>query len=204
MSRPSLRETAYQTLRGWISNEELKEGEVTSETCLAEKMDMSRTPVRAALQQLENEGFLRIVPKHGILILHASAQRISDLLETLSAIILFAYTHNMRSRPHDTMALIAEFMNQLVSAPSAAEIAAAEGGMWGRLIEQSQNQELTRLWHATLDKLQWHHNHRRWKPPYKTDTERELHRLLTAMTEGSESAISALFAYLQLWKKTWS
>jgi len=204
VSRPSLRETAYETIRSWISSGRLAEGTVTSETYLAGQLDMSRTPVRAALQQLENEGFLRIAPKHGILILHASAERVSDLLETLIMLILFAYEHNKETSSAEISDLVRHFMHQLEQSASAPSLVKAEADLWLSLISLSQNRELIRLWHATADKLEWHNNSRRWKPPYRRDTQHQLEQLLSAITVCSESTGSLLLSYLQLWKASWT
>jgi len=165
---------------------------------------MSRTPVRAALQQLENEGFLRIAPKHGILILHASAERVSDLLETLSMLILFAYEHNKETSSAEIADLVHIFMQQLEQSATAPSLVEAEAELWLSLITLSQNRELVRLWHATADKLEWHNNTRRWKTPYRKDTEQLLKQLLYVMTTCSESAGILLLSYLQLWKASWT
>ncbi|SDY02352.1 GntR family transcriptional regulator [Paenibacillus sp. CF384] len=92
MPRQSLRDEAYHIIYEQIIGGALAKGAVTSEVQLSRQLDMSRTPVRAALQQLENEGFLRIIPKHGVLVLDSSAQRVGDLLELLTALLLYAVT----------------------------------------------------------------------------------------------------------------
>jgi len=204
VSRPSLRETAYETIRSWISSGRLAEGTVTSETYLAGQLDMSRTPVRAALQQLETEGFLRIAPKHGILILHASAERVSDLLETLIMLILFAYEHNKETSSAEISDLVHVFLVQLEQSAAAPALVEAEAALWLALISLSQNRELVQLWHVTGDKLEWHNNTRRWKPPYRKDTQQQMEKLLSAMTACSESTGSLLLSYLQLWKASWT
>jgi DNA-binding GntR family transcriptional regulator len=182
----------------------MPEGSVTSETALAEQLDMSRTPVRAALQQLETEGFLRIVPKHGVLILPSSAQRVSDLLETMIALILFTYEQNKTTRQADMAAIADGFLSRFsTSDPESPDsLSRHEGEMWMQWITLSHNEELSRLLHATMNKLRWHGNVRRWKTPYRTETERSLGSLL-ATVASSEHASPCMFAYLHLLKKTW-
>lgn len=204
MSRPSLRETAYLSIRGWIGTDRMPEGSVASETALAEQLDMSRTPVRAALQQLETEGFLRIVPKHGVLILPSSAQRISDLLETMIALILFAYEQNKTTRQADMAAIAGGFLSRFsASDPETPDsLGRHEGEMWMQWVTLSRNGELNRLLHATMTKLRWQGNIRRWKTPHRTETDQCLGRLLTAVTL-SEHVSPYMLAYLHLLKKTW-
>jgi DNA-binding GntR family transcriptional regulator len=57
-SAPSMAERAYEDLTERLSNGELRGGDVILESRLAEKLDLSRTPVRDALTRLEGEGLL--------------------------------------------------------------------------------------------------------------------------------------------------
>ena len=61
----SLPEFVYRQLRLAIRNQELKPGDRLRETELAERLGVSRTPVREALFRLRNEGFLDVEPKTG-------------------------------------------------------------------------------------------------------------------------------------------
>jgi DNA-binding GntR family transcriptional regulator len=56
----SLAETAYEQLKASIFNFELLPGDRFSETDIAGRLDMSRTPVRDALYRLEREGYLQV------------------------------------------------------------------------------------------------------------------------------------------------
>lgn len=57
--KESLTEKAYQMLREAVLSGELKPGETLTEEGVAELLQISRTPVRSALQQLAVEGFLK-------------------------------------------------------------------------------------------------------------------------------------------------
>ena len=54
---------ALLKLRGFILGGEIKAGERMSELALVERLGGSRTPIRAALVRLEQEGLLRTVPR---------------------------------------------------------------------------------------------------------------------------------------------
>jgi DNA-binding GntR family transcriptional regulator len=56
----SLAETAYAKLKAGIFEFELLPGDRFSETEIAERLKMSRTPVREALYRLEREGYLQV------------------------------------------------------------------------------------------------------------------------------------------------
>jgi GntR family transcriptional regulator, vanillate catabolism transcriptional regulator len=57
-----------EILRDWILNGEVSGGERLEEIPLAEKLGVSRTPVRAALTLLANEGLIDYLPKRGYLV----------------------------------------------------------------------------------------------------------------------------------------
>jgi GntR family transcriptional regulator of vanillate catabolism len=54
-----------QTLRGWVLQGILAPGDRLEEVPLAQKLGVSRTPIRAALANLGNEGLLAHQPKRG-------------------------------------------------------------------------------------------------------------------------------------------
>jgi DNA-binding GntR family transcriptional regulator len=58
VQRRCLADDAYEQLRGWIIDGTLAPGEALRDEALAEALGMSRTPVRDALQRLENEGLV--------------------------------------------------------------------------------------------------------------------------------------------------
>ncbi|AUS98465.1 GntR family transcriptional regulator [Clostridium thermosuccinogenes] len=76
-----LREVIFDTLREAIIMGELKPGERLMEVQLAEKMGVSRTPVREAIRKLELEGFVTMVPRRGVQVADLSMKDIIDVLE---------------------------------------------------------------------------------------------------------------------------
>lgn len=58
-------EDIYQTLEYEIVTLKIKPGETISENQLCKRFGISRTPVRAALQRLEQNGFVQIIPCKG-------------------------------------------------------------------------------------------------------------------------------------------
>lgn len=85
MSKPDFTRTqlAYQTLKQLVMENELKPSASYLEAELAERLGMSRTPVREAALQLESEGYLSIRPRHGITVLPISVQDMSEIYELL-------------------------------------------------------------------------------------------------------------------------
>ena len=76
-----LREVIFNTLRDAIIMGELKPGERIMEVHLAEKMGVSRTPVRESIRKLELEGLVTMVPRKGTFVSTLSPKDIMDVLE---------------------------------------------------------------------------------------------------------------------------
>ncbi len=76
-SRP-IREVAYEQLKHAIITGELPAGSRIVETAFAEQLHISRTPLREALQKLENDGLVEYIPHHGVSV---KAFTISDIEE---------------------------------------------------------------------------------------------------------------------------
>ncbi|HIA41856.1 MAG TPA: GntR family transcriptional regulator, partial [Gammaproteobacteria bacterium] len=64
--RKSLTTTAYEQLEELIVTTVLEPGANLSEATLVEQLNIGRTPIREALQKLEREGLIRILPRKGI------------------------------------------------------------------------------------------------------------------------------------------
>lgn len=81
-----LRELIFNTLREAIIIGELKPGERLMEVHLAEKMGVSRTPVREAIRKLELEGFVTMIPRKGAHVAELTVKDIKDVLELRAAL----------------------------------------------------------------------------------------------------------------------
>ena len=81
-----LREVIFDTLRQAIITGELKPGERLMEVQLAEKMGVSRTPVREAIRKLELEGLVEMLPRKGAHVANLSIKDMMDLLEVRACI----------------------------------------------------------------------------------------------------------------------
>jgi DNA-binding GntR family transcriptional regulator len=72
---------AYQQIRRWIVEGRLRPDERLVEQRLAEELDLSRTPVREALRQLQSEGLVEVEPHRGARVRSLSLADIGDLYE---------------------------------------------------------------------------------------------------------------------------
>ena len=81
-----LRAQVYEYLRNELKTENLKPGMFVSMNQIMRNLDISRTPLRDALLQLQNESFVTFLPQRGIRINELSQQDIEDIYEMLGAL----------------------------------------------------------------------------------------------------------------------
>ncbi|MCI8381851.1 MAG: GntR family transcriptional regulator [Lachnospiraceae bacterium] len=76
-----LRDVVFKKLRRAILLEELKAGERLTEIRLADRLGVSRTPIREAMRKLELEGLVVMVPRRGAVVAKISEKNLRDVLE---------------------------------------------------------------------------------------------------------------------------
>lgn len=76
-----LRDVVFQTLREAILRGELKPGERLMEIALAERLGVSRTPIREAIRKLELEGLVIMIPRKGAQVAQITEKDLTDVLE---------------------------------------------------------------------------------------------------------------------------
>ncbi|UCG39006.1 MAG: GntR family transcriptional regulator [bacterium] len=80
----TLREQIASSLRESIIKGELHPGQKLTEPELADRLGISRTPIREAFRQLESEGFLTVIPRRGAVVSSISQEEIEDFYEIKS------------------------------------------------------------------------------------------------------------------------
>jgi len=65
MARPNLQDEVASWVRRAIFSGELKPGERINQDELAERLELSRLPIREAMIALEREGLIRTIPRRG-------------------------------------------------------------------------------------------------------------------------------------------
>ena len=80
----TLREQIVTSLRESIVRGELIPGQKVTEPELAEKLGISRTPIREAFRQLESEGFLTVMPRKGAVVSSMTKKEVEDFYEIKS------------------------------------------------------------------------------------------------------------------------
>ncbi|MDF2791713.1 MAG: GntR family transcriptional regulator [Neobacillus sp.] len=86
----SIREHAYIYLKEMILEGELKAGDRLIERELAGKLGISRTPIREALFRLESQGFVKTVPRKGVVVSNISVSEVIEVFTILASLEVLA------------------------------------------------------------------------------------------------------------------
>ncbi len=92
----SLSEQAYSQLRERIVRLDYAPGDVLREDSLREELGIGRTPIREALQRLEREHFVNVVPRQGIFVTGIDVDELAMLFET--RMVLEPYAARLAAR----------------------------------------------------------------------------------------------------------
>ena len=151
-----LRDVVFNTLRQAILIGELKPGERLMELHLADRLGVSRTPVREAIRRLELEGLVTMIPRKGAEVARITEKSMSDVLEvrrTLDA--LCAELACDRITPESLAALkkACDHFEQCVGTHDAKKIAEADVSLHDIIVEATGNQRLIQMVHNLSEQM---------------------------------------------------
>src|ERR1700723_747311 len=89
LNATSLRDQAYTLLKNTIADTDIYDPQQElrlDERQLTTALGVSRTPIREALSRLEQEGFIRTVPRRGIYIIRKSKREIIEMIQVWAAL----------------------------------------------------------------------------------------------------------------------
>src|SRR5262249_40786706 len=85
----SFRNQAYQALKRAITQMDIygRQGEIRlDERQLSQDLGVSRTPIREAMSLLEQEGFVRTVPRRGVFVVRKTKREIIEMIYVWAAL----------------------------------------------------------------------------------------------------------------------
>jgi DNA-binding GntR family transcriptional regulator len=158
-ARPSepatLADQAYARIKQMVFDFTLMPGDRCSESELAQRLQVSRTPLRQALQRLEREGFLQVVPKVGWQVAPLDFDIFDELYDLRVLIECHAAQQLALAETRPALAALAEVW----LAPPEQRL--ADGTQVGRLDEQfhaqlvqaSGNREMARVHREITERI---------------------------------------------------
>lgn len=76
-----LKKYVYEIIRSRIIHGVYEPGMMIYEQALTQELEVSRTPVREALNKIEQEGFIRIMPKKGVMVKEITVADVGEIFQ---------------------------------------------------------------------------------------------------------------------------
>ncbi|MGG3466940.1 GntR family transcriptional regulator [Neobacillus pocheonensis] len=108
----SLRERVYIHIKDLILEGEFKTGDRLVERELAERLNISRTPIREALFRLESQGFVKTVPRKGVIVADISEKEIIEVFTILSSLEVLAAKLAVQKLDDETSNKISDYIKK--------------------------------------------------------------------------------------------
>lgn len=143
-----LRDVVFNTLRQAILRGKLKPGERLMEIQLANKLGVSRTPVREALHKLEQEGLVLTTPRKGAEVADISAKSLQDVLEVrqaLEALAIQLACDKITEEQIRELEQAAKNFRDVLDSDDVTQIAEADVAFHDVIIIATDNQKLIQL-----------------------------------------------------------
>jgi len=156
MSTVSARDKAYNWIKEAILKRNVAPGQFIVETEISKILGLSRTPIREALQALEAEGLIRLVPRKGALVRDISLQDLEEVFELRILIEQFALRKLIRSRNFSCLERMKERLEaqkQLCRENKSVEFIAVDREFHLYYIKSVDNHRVFRFYDGLRDEL---------------------------------------------------
>ncbi|SNS49686.1 GntR family transcriptional regulator [Rhodococcoides kyotonense] len=156
--RKSLREIAYDAIRTRIVDLTLAPGSRLVERDLATELEVSRIPLREAMQQLQQDGLVVLVPRQGAIVSPFTVDDVRDLFDVRESLEVLAARLAAERADPDALAALAAQLDAARAATAADDkpaIAAANAKFHSMIVEMSANPLLESLLRPLEARVQW-------------------------------------------------
>jgi len=150
----SLKERAYQNIKLQIIRGNLKP--------LSKAMNISRAPIREALNRLEKEGFVTIIPRKGSEVSHITAQMIEDIFEIRETLEVLAIKKSLGKISIEKLEEVGndfkKFINKPVNAENCIQYLSLDKKFHALLIQNCSNKKLIEILDSFQEQIHWLRN----------------------------------------------
>lgn len=143
-----LRDVVFNTLRRAILKGELKPGERLMEITLADKLGVSRTPIREAIRKLELEGLVVMAPRKGAKVASITERDLSDVLEVRKGMEVLAISlacKRITGEELEKLETIEQSFQKLIESGNLTELAEMDVKFHDTIYQATNNQRLVQL-----------------------------------------------------------
>ena len=143
-----LRDVVFNTLRRAILKGELKPGERLMEITLADKLGVSRTPIREAIRKLELEGLVVMAPRKGAKVASITERDLNDVLEVRKGMEVLAISlacKRITGEELEKLETIEQSFQKLIESGNLTELAEMDVKFHDTIYQATNNQRLVQL-----------------------------------------------------------
>lgn len=143
-----LRDVVFNTLRQAILTGELKPGERLMEIHLADRLGVSRTPIREAIRKLELEGLVTMIPRRGAEVAQITEKSMNDVLEVRRALDVLCVElacDRITDEEMERLKGACDGFEKAVKAGDIKKIAQADVALHDIIVQATGNQRLIQL-----------------------------------------------------------
>lgn len=143
-----LRDVVFNNLRQAILTGELKPGERLMEIHLANRIGVSRTPIREAIRKLELEGLVIMIPRRGAEVAQITEKSLKDVLEvrrSLDILCAELACDRIREEEIEKLKIACEDFEKATTTKDAKGIVEADVQLHNIILEATGNQRLIML-----------------------------------------------------------
>lgn len=202
----SLRERVRETLAAAIVSGELAPGTMVTVPVLAAEFEVSATPVREAMLDLEQRGFVQSVANKGFRVTEVSQQDLQEIIEIrtlLEGPIMAALCRTMTPEEMPQWRHLADRISEHADAGNLAEFLEADREFHLGLIGLHGNRRLVAMVKELRSQTRMIGLAKMTNTPELSKSGREHHEMLDLMESGDEVALRALmathFAHVLAW-----
>jgi DNA-binding GntR family transcriptional regulator len=150
----SLPDFVYGRLRTEIRNQELKPGDRLREADLAERLGVSRTPVREALKRLQADGLAQVAPPRGLVVTELTQRRVMELYAMREVLAGVAARFAAEQASPMEIQTLQELVAQQGTARDVNEAAQLNDRLREAITSAAHNEFLTRATNSLNDSLE--------------------------------------------------
>lgn len=161
----SIKQLVYNNLRNRIISGELPPGTRLLELELSDEMDVSRAPIREAFNMLEKDGFVKIIPRKGVVVSEVTIDDIYAIWEMRMLIEPYAARVTLDSIPSEEIEELEKEILYVKAHPEEFERYMESDLKLHDLVTKYLDNAFMK---ATMDNLRAHSLRIRWTDEYTT------------------------------------
>ncbi len=143
-----LKDHVYEYLYEKINTDQLKPKDKINESKLCKDLEVSRTPIREALIQLEDEGYVERMPRRGFIVKEISVGKIKEIFQILGCLEGYAATlaiDRMTLRDLEEMKTLVQKMDEAIGDRKVHEYFRLQRNFHNIYVSTCGNNELIEL-----------------------------------------------------------